>query len=945
MSISYKFPLIICLCLGSGLLSAQRQSTVPASRIGTYIGSERWIQFHADQGISVSTLWNQYGADMGLGSHDEMTLTKSETDKLGWSHHRFQQVHKGVPVEFAIFNVHAKEGIARTGNGQISKAININTAPALSRDDAFVLALNYINADSYYWQVPRLEEMKRHATGDPNATFYPVGELLIIDEDLTPHAEASYHLAWKFEIYTYQPDGRQWIYIDAYDGAVIKSVDLDMHDHGYPGTAETRYSGIRSIVSDSMELGYILRDHTRGRGVETYDALYQNNIDGAVFFADEDNYWANKNDRADDAATDAHWATEMYYDYLLQRHGFDSYDNHGSKLICYVHVGENWYNASWNGFWTRFGDAGGEPWTHVDVVGHEFTHGFTWATAGLVYSAEPGALNESFSDILGEALQHFTDGGEVDWIATPSPVDTIRSYSNPNAYQSPDTYHGEQWNFGESDNYGVHTNSGVQNHWFYLLAEGGSGVNDFGHAYSVESIGFENAMDVVVRNLSVYLFPTADYFDARQGSLQAAEDIFGACSFEYQQVANAWHAVGVGERVEQQDFTVTRIEQMELCNVSNSAPVRIHVKHLGCAPTGPVTLYLKLSKSNPLSVLNDTLFVADGIGPGAEFSYVFSKESNFSRKGEHLLQATVTCDADLNKENDLSTQIPVYNLSSISDQSFPFHTRVALRTYRDSMTFTVGEFANLSILAGVGRDSTHGIRIEGDQLWYAKPIYRYDDPFDFNERLGTQICYCVDATQSTTLGLQFDLRQTWSNAFQDMVSGDQQKSSILRVMVGDTELARYMPETHDADPWKRRYIDLAEYLGTKFTLCFETRTMIGLDDDHTYNIGDRVFLDNIGFVEEFTSSVSAELTNTPLSIYPNPANEMVTADIPAESNSPGQLFVLDLTGRRIAEQDISLIPGMNSVQVDLKALEAGVYFVEVRTEGKRMMGKVIVNNK
>ena len=36
----------------------------------------------------------------------------------------------------------------------------------------------------------------------------------------------------------------------------------------------------------------------------------------------------------------------------------------------------------------------------LDIIGHEFTHGVTGSTVGLVYSGESGAINESLSDIL-----------------------------------------------------------------------------------------------------------------------------------------------------------------------------------------------------------------------------------------------------------------------------------------------------------------------------------------------------------------------------------------------------------------------------------------------------------------------------------------------------------------------------------------------------------------
>ena len=58
-----------------------------------------------------------------------------------------------------------------------------------------------------------------------------------------------------------------------------------------------------------------------------------------------------------------------------------------------------------------YGDGGGQLFTRgaltraLDVIGHELTHGVTQYTAGLEYSKQPGALNESFSDVFGVARQ------------------------------------------------------------------------------------------------------------------------------------------------------------------------------------------------------------------------------------------------------------------------------------------------------------------------------------------------------------------------------------------------------------------------------------------------------------------------------------------------------------------------------------------------------------
>jgi len=938
MKCSSRLPLLAILCIGVIRLAAQNQSISTIPQIGAFLETERFIQLNPEAQTSAMTFWAQHGQAMGLPSDDDMIVVKTESDKLGWIHYRFQQVHHGVPVEFALYRVHEREGKVIRVNGELANNIQVDPVPTLSRDEAFAIALQCVGAGRYYWEEPGYERMKQFATDDPAATFYPSGDLLIVDTDFRPEVK-TYRLAWKFDIFAAEPEGRDWVYVDAHDGTIIKELDLDIHEN-FPGTAETRYSGIREIIADSSDLGYVLQDNTRGRGVVTFDALDSTEVSLAVDFVDDDNYWANP-DSADDAATDAHWATEQYFDYLRDFHGFNSYDNEGSKLICYVHYDKNWHNASWAGFWTRYGDASGDPWTYVDVVGHEFTHGLTWATSALLYQDEPGALNESFSDIFGEALQNYAHDGVVDWHATPAPVDTIRSYSDPKSFGDPDTYLGENWATGPGDNGGVHTNSGVQNYWFYLLVEGGGGTNDNGDDYLVEGIGFDDAMQIVMRNASVYLFPTAGYYDARQGSLIAAEDLFGTCSFQYQQVANAWFAVGVGDRFESKDFSVINVERYDLCSVDAMAPVTMQIKYMGCDSSGPVTLFLTMSKSNPSFTLRDTLELPEGVGPGEVFSYEFSKPFNFSRKGAHNLTGKVTSAADLNTSNDASRTVVVHNLSQVWQQDFRFHTRIALRTYRDSMAFLIGDFADMDILYGFGVDSTYGIRIQGDRMRYANPVYDSANLFDINPRLGVQICFCVDATFLDSLGLQFDLRQTYSSTFEETVGEKQPKTSAMRILADTTELGRYFPETNNEDEWQTHNIDLQDYLGSQFVLCFETRTIQSISED-TDSIGDRVFLDNILFLgvetpagTQFTRHVE------PLRIYPNPVEDIVHVTIPATQAMIADVFLSDLNGRLVEQRRIALQAGENETVFNIDKLSQGLYIVEVHADGRHLVGKIV----
>ena len=101
----------------------------------------------------------------------------------------------------------------------------------------------------------------------------------------------------------------------------------------------------------------------------------------------------------------------------------------------------------------------------------------------------------------------------------------------------------------------------MQNFWYYLLCEGGTGTDHIGDTFHVNGIGRAEAAQIAFRNLTVYLTSNSDYADARFYSIQSAKDLFGDCSAEVASVAAAWHAVGIGDANDcftPENFTATQ---------------------------------------------------------------------------------------------------------------------------------------------------------------------------------------------------------------------------------------------------------------------------------------------------------------------------------------------------------------------------------------------------
>jgi Zn-dependent metalloprotease len=262
-----------------------------------------------------------------LSEDHDFILLNADKDQLGYTHYRFRETYKGIPLTATMYIVHVLNNKIVSMNGQIFKSLNVDVNPTLSEQTALTSAFNYMNASVYRWQVPFWEQQIKYMKKDNSATWYPTGELVLAP--LNGKVLASeYRLAYRFDMYAEKPLKREYVYVDATNGEVIFKEDRIMHSN-VVATAQTAYSGLREIVTDSVNsTTYRLREANRGagQGIETYDCQ-QGTVQVNNDFFDTDNYWNNVNAAWDEYATDAHWGGEMTYDYYWQKFLRNSIDN------------------------------------------------------------------------------------------------------------------------------------------------------------------------------------------------------------------------------------------------------------------------------------------------------------------------------------------------------------------------------------------------------------------------------------------------------------------------------------------------------------------------------------------------------------------------------------------------------------------------------------------
>lgn len=368
------------------------------------------------------------------------------------------------------------------------------------------------------------------------------------------------------------PTGNNWI-----PGMVLFGEDLDADFPEQGPIIDVQNSSAAPVTFPNV--GYNLLNPPYTAGVTSFQYPSFNNNSGEAFFTINapditlgTHTWIDTTGNSGtytinmqaNPALDVHWGMEQTYDFYKNKLGRISYDDNGGEITnlvnaAYAFTGSQSQAAAiGNGYMVYgLGDrTSGNAFVSIDVTGHEFTHLVTEnnGNGGLNYEGESGALNESFSDIFGVSIEFYAKGQDANWDMGEGilldATGIIRSMSDPKVMNNPDTYEGQYWVDPESnfDNGGVHYNSGVQNKWFHLLCEGGSGTNDKGNSYNVPAIGMEKAELIAYRNLTQYVTPTTTYLSAYEGALQAADDLYGDTSAVYASVKEAWYAVGIGTK-------------------------------------------------------------------------------------------------------------------------------------------------------------------------------------------------------------------------------------------------------------------------------------------------------------------------------------------------------------------------------------------------------------
>ncbi|MGW7546014.1 M4 family metallopeptidase [Streptomyces sp. NPDC054770] len=493
----------------------------------------------------------QHAAALGLTATEGTSVRDVIVDKNGTQHVRYDRTYRELPVLGGDFVVHLKSDGAYRGADRATRArISLGSiAPSVSAPKAADLAVNALRAANLGDALKQVQAKPQLVVDALHGTPKLAWRTNAVGKDSLGNPVAR----------TVLTDARTGAQIDAWDSIETAT-----------GDGKSLYSGTVPLETTLSGSSYNLTDPTRGN---TFTGDAANKTDLCIFgicisrapntvFTDADNHWGTgaTADRSS-AAVDAQYGTNETWDYYKNVHGRNGIAGDGKGSYNRVHYGNSYNNAFWDDscFCMTYGDGDGTtfgPLVALDVAGHEMTHGVTSKTAALTYTGESGGLNEATSDILGTLVEWYANNPSDpgDYLIGEK---IVRSGFGKTAlrYMDQPSKDGSSADYWSSSvgNLDVHYSSGVANHFAYLLAEGSGAKTINGVSYNsptyngstVTGIGRDKLGAIWYRALTVYMTSSTNYAGARTATLNAAKDLYGNGSTEYNAVAAAWSAVNV----------------------------------------------------------------------------------------------------------------------------------------------------------------------------------------------------------------------------------------------------------------------------------------------------------------------------------------------------------------------------------------------------------------
>ncbi len=495
--------LVVCCFLATNAWAARKVDFVSANANG-YMQK---LNNQGDHGRSAM------GSIFGLTQGEKFKLVRQRTDFNSVTHSRYRQTYQGIPV-WGIETIVSRD--------HTDEVVRINGAMVLDTPKDILSIPGTFDPQS---ALTRME--KKHKAKDANAIWNFSSETngTYIYVDKKSKARLCYVVSFFADNEKGNPS-RPIFFIDVKSGKVLDSYDMLAHATG-TGPGGNLKVGQYEYGTDYPGFGVTINGTTctmNTTNVKTVDLNHGTSGSTAYSYTCPRNTHENINGGYC-PMNDAQYFGQVVFDTYNDWYGVAVLP---FQLTLRCHYYTNYENAFWDGSTMTFGDGYTTfyPLVGLDVVAHEVSHGFTEYNSNLIYSGQSGGINESFSDMAGEAAKYYmrgTNDFRCGYDIFKAAGQALRYLYNPHLDGHSIDNVSEYY-----DGLDVHYSSGIFNKAFYLIATSSGWTTRM-------------AFDIFVKANQDYWVPSSTFQQGAQGALDAAMDYGYPCTA----VASAFANVGI----------------------------------------------------------------------------------------------------------------------------------------------------------------------------------------------------------------------------------------------------------------------------------------------------------------------------------------------------------------------------------------------------------------
>lgn len=930
---------------------------------------------------------------------EELKLVDSNTDDLGQTHLKFNQIFNGVEILGAEVVTHSDRNVINYVNGNWHfRPKGINTNASLSSEQA-ISKLNLAN----------IEKNDEEENFGIYSNMKPISKLVLLPQNET------YKLV--YQIIAYPDLLHRWEYlVDAHTGEIVNQHmnSCKLHNHKFENselnsdfsTSIKELSNFNNQQPFQLNIQPMADGHVVMQGkdlfgitrtVNSYEktslrymidanrdmfkatSTLPNNPTGAIWTIDagnrkpvnqrysynhistSSNLWDNP------SAISAHFNGSKSYEYFKNTFGRNSIDGRGGTVISFINVadedGSSMGNAFWNGQGLYYGngDSGFFPLARaLDVAGHEMAHGVIQNTANLNYENESGALNESFADVFGSLIDRddWKIGEDVVRLSE-FPSGALRDLEDPNNRAPKDNYNkGYQPKVysnrykGTEDNGGVHINSGIPNYAYFLFA-------------SNSQVGKDRAEKVYFRALSTYLTRSSRFVDCRAAIIKSSQDLYGDAVAKIAE--NAWNSVEVFGSTNTPPPTDTSKSKYEvdlkenpgedLIFLLNGNGVGMDIINL----KGEYVIPSPLSNRKPLSKPSIT---DDGseivyVGQDKKIYYIAVNYKTRTKEEVVLVDQAAFRNVIISRDgqriavltDDLQPTILVFDSSKPLPRTFTLRnptTASGVSTgdvlYADAMEWDhSGEFIIYDALNKVEGQGTTAISywdISFMRAWsLTNKDYMPNETTTFS-KLIQNLPPGVDIGNPT-----FSKNSPYIIAFD--YQDDEGINNVLGANIENGNIGLLAESSDLGYPTYSKNdkfvlfdaVSLFNPTNIKIVVTDASKIQSAKPKGEVY-IEDAKWANWFGNGFRITTDVKNE-KSIPTIGYPNPASEWISLTFEANKNQRSDFQLYSIDGRMLKSIENSISAGTNTTTIDIKDIPKGVFIVKTVIDGKNLSHQFI----